>query len=147
MCFMTLESEVQSSPSNLSNFVVDDDDDPNSIFIAMYDELKRISKRNKELKNKIENLLNDNSKLLFENKTLLESLEVLEKKKDSSNLKFQKLVLENKNLCEKVLSLEKCMEDYNDLKKNVIVFESDSSSIIDKHENKTIFVAKRIGNV
>ncbi|KAI5666730.1 hypothetical protein M9H77_16583 [Catharanthus roseus] len=52
-------------------------------------------------------------------KTLLESLEVLKKEKDFSNLEFQKLVLENKNLCEKVISLEKCIEDYNDLKKKV----------------------------
>ncbi|KAI5682604.1 hypothetical protein M9H77_03832 [Catharanthus roseus] len=33
MCFMALENEVQSSPSNLSSFDDDDDDyDPNSIF-------------------------------------------------------------------------------------------------------------------
>ncbi|KAI5657528.1 hypothetical protein M9H77_26321 [Catharanthus roseus] len=114
---MALGSEVQSLPSNLSNFVVVDDDDPNSMFIEMYDELKKISKRNKEIKNKIDNLLNDNSKLGCENKTLLESLEVLKKEKDFSNLEFQKLVIESKNLCEKVLSLEKCMVDYNDLKK------------------------------
>ncbi|KAI5657448.1 hypothetical protein M9H77_26241 [Catharanthus roseus] len=49
MCFMALENEVQSSPSNLSNFVDDDDGDPNSMFIEMYDELKKISKRNREL--------------------------------------------------------------------------------------------------
>ncbi|KAI5672373.1 hypothetical protein M9H77_12737 [Catharanthus roseus] len=115
---MALENEVQSSPLNLSNFVVvDNDDDPNSMLIGMYDELKRISKRNKELKNKIDTLLNDNSKLVCENKTFLESLEVLKKEKDFSNLEFQKLVLENKNLCEKVLYLKKFMEDYNDLKK------------------------------
>ncbi|KAI5666782.1 hypothetical protein M9H77_16635 [Catharanthus roseus] len=84
MCFMALENEVQFLPSNLSNFVVVDDDDPNSMLIEMYDELKKISKR------------------------------TLKKEKDFSNLEFQKLVIENKNLCEKVLSLEKCMEDYND---------------------------------
>ncbi|KAI5667293.1 hypothetical protein M9H77_17146 [Catharanthus roseus] len=144
MCFMALESEVQSSPSKFSNFIDDDDDDdPNSMLIEMYDELKKISKRKKELKKKIDNLLNENSKLVCENETLLESLEVLKKEKDFSNIEFQKLVTENKNLCEKVLSLEKCMVDYNDLKKKVIVFENDSSSIIDKHENKTISVAKK----
>ncbi|KAI5648696.1 hypothetical protein M9H77_34701 [Catharanthus roseus] len=60
MCFMALESEVQSSPSNFSSFIDDDDDDDdndddlNSMLIEMYDELKKISKRNKELKNKID---------------------------------------------------------------------------------------------
>ncbi|KAI5661906.1 hypothetical protein M9H77_21229 [Catharanthus roseus] len=103
MCFMALENEVQSSPSNLSNFIDDDDNDPNSM-LKMYDELKKISKKNNELKNKIDNLLNDNSKLVCENKTLLESLEVLKKEKDLSNIEFQKLFLENKNLCRKVLS-------------------------------------------
>ncbi|KAI5653000.1 hypothetical protein M9H77_30187 [Catharanthus roseus] len=122
MCFMVLENAIQSSPSNLSNFVDDDndDDDPNSMLFEMYDELKKISKRNKELKHKIDILLNDNSKLVCENKTLLESLEVLKKEKDFSNIEFQKLVLENKNLFGKVLSLEKCIEDYNDLKKKLI---------------------------
>ncbi|KAI5652393.1 hypothetical protein M9H77_29580 [Catharanthus roseus] len=119
MCFMALESEVQSSPSNFSNFIDDDGDNPNSMLIEICDELKKISKRNKELKNKIDNLLNENSKLVCENKTLLESLEVLKKEKDFSNMEFQKLVIENKNLCEKVLFLEKCMVDYNDLKKKV----------------------------
>ncbi|KAI5671639.1 hypothetical protein M9H77_12003 [Catharanthus roseus] len=75
-------------------------------------------KRMEESK-KLINFLNDNLKLVCENKTLLESLEVLKKEKDFLNLEFQKFVLENKNLCEKVLSLEKCMEDYNDLKKKV----------------------------
>ncbi|KAI5673411.1 hypothetical protein M9H77_13775 [Catharanthus roseus] len=46
---------------------------------------------------------------------------------DFSNLEFQKIVLENKNLCEKVLSLKKCMEDYNDLKKKVVVLDSGCS--------------------
>ncbi|KAI5678586.1 hypothetical protein M9H77_09536 [Catharanthus roseus] len=121
MCFMALENEVQSSPSNLSNFD-DDDDDPKFMLFEMYDELKKISKRNKGLKTKIDILLNDNSKLVCENKTLLESLEVLKKEKNFSNLEFQKLVLENKNFCEKVLSLEKCMEDCNDLKKKMSDF-------------------------
>ncbi|KAI5674024.1 hypothetical protein M9H77_14388 [Catharanthus roseus] len=49
MCFMALENEAQSSPSNLSNFFDDDDNDPNSMLIKMYDELKKISKKNKEL--------------------------------------------------------------------------------------------------
>ncbi|KAI5671200.1 hypothetical protein M9H77_11564 [Catharanthus roseus] len=31
LCFMALENEVQSSPSNLSNLVEDDDDDLNSL--------------------------------------------------------------------------------------------------------------------
>ncbi|KAI5678543.1 hypothetical protein M9H77_09493 [Catharanthus roseus] len=113
---MALESEVQSSPSSFYN-IIDDDDDPNSMFIEMYDDLKKISKR-KGLNNKIDNLLNENSKPVCENKTLLESLEGLKNEKDISNIEFQKLVTENKNLCEKVLSLEKCMVDYNELKKN-----------------------------
>ncbi|KAI5681340.1 hypothetical protein M9H77_02567 [Catharanthus roseus] len=132
MCFTALKSEVQSSPSKLSNFVDDnDDDDPNSVLFEIYDELKKISKRNKELKNKIDNLLNDNSKPVCEKKTLLESLEDLKKEKDFSNLEFQKLVLENKNLCKKVVSLEKCMEDYNDLKKKF--YENSSRNVIRKH--------------
>ncbi|KAI5663907.1 hypothetical protein M9H77_23230 [Catharanthus roseus] len=115
---MALENEVQSSPSNLSN-LVDNDDDLNSLLIEMYHELEKITKKNKELKNKIDNLSNENSKLIGEKKTLFESLEVLKKEKDFLKLEFQKLVLENKRLCEKVLSLEKCMVDYNDLKKKV----------------------------
>ncbi|KAI5654784.1 hypothetical protein M9H77_31971 [Catharanthus roseus] len=83
----------------------------------MYHELEKITKKNKELKNKIDNLSNENSKLVCENKTLLESLKALKKESDSSKLEFQKLILENKNLCEKVFSLEKCMVDYDDLKK------------------------------
>ncbi|KAI5661831.1 hypothetical protein M9H77_21154 [Catharanthus roseus] len=101
------------------SLIDDDDDDPNSIFTEMSDELKKISKRNKELKNKIDDLLTENSKLVCENKTLLESLEVLKNEKDFSNKEFQKLVIENKSLCEKVPSLEKCMVDYDDLKKKV----------------------------
>ncbi|KAI5676498.1 hypothetical protein M9H77_07448 [Catharanthus roseus] len=102
LCFMALENEVQSLPSNLSNLVDDDDDDDlNSLLIEMYHELEKITKKNKELKNKIDNLSNENSKLVCENKTLLESLEVLKKESDSSKLEFQKLILENKNLCEK----------------------------------------------
>ncbi|KAI5652659.1 hypothetical protein M9H77_29846 [Catharanthus roseus] len=81
--------------------------------------LFKIIKKNKELKNKIDNLSNENSKLVCENKTLFEFLEVLKKEKDFSMLEFQKLILENKNLCEKVLSLEKCMVDYSDLKKKM----------------------------
>ncbi|KAI5653153.1 hypothetical protein M9H77_30340 [Catharanthus roseus] len=46
MFFMAIESEVQSSPSNFSSFI-DDDDDPNSMLIEMYDELKKISKRSR----------------------------------------------------------------------------------------------------
>ncbi|KAI5677747.1 hypothetical protein M9H77_08697 [Catharanthus roseus] len=115
MCFMALESELQSSPSNFSSFIDDDDDDdPNFMLIEMYEELKKISKRNKS-----DDLLNENSKLACENKPLLESLKVLKNERIFSNKEFQKLILENKNLCEKVLSLEKCMVDYNDLKKKV----------------------------
>ncbi|KAI5653371.1 hypothetical protein M9H77_30558 [Catharanthus roseus] len=77
-----------------------------------------ITKKNKELKNKIDNLSNENSKLICENKSLLKSLEVVKKESDSSSkLEFQKLTLENKDLCEKVFSFEKCMADYDDLKK------------------------------
>ncbi|KAI5653178.1 hypothetical protein M9H77_30365 [Catharanthus roseus] len=128
LCFMALENDVQSSPSNISNLVDDGDDDINSLLIEMYHELEKITKKNKELKNKIDNLSNENSILVCENKTLVESLEVLKKEKDFSKLEFQKLVLENKNLCEKVLSLEKCMVDYNDLKKKV----SDLTQCIEK---------------
>ncbi|KAI5672742.1 hypothetical protein M9H77_13106 [Catharanthus roseus] len=119
LCFMTLENEVQYSLSNLSNLVDDNDDDLTSLLIEMYHELEKITKKNKELKNKMDNLSNENSKLVCENKTLFESLEILKKEKDFSKLEFQKLALENKKLCEKVLSLEKCMVDYNDLKKKV----------------------------
>ncbi|KAI5654219.1 hypothetical protein M9H77_31406 [Catharanthus roseus] len=123
---MALENEVQSSPSNISNLV---DDDLNSLLIEMYHELEKITKnKHMELKNKIHNLSNENSKLVYENKTLFESLEVLKKEKDFSKLEFQKLILENKNLCEKVLSLEKCVVDYNDLKKKV----SDLTLFIEK---------------
>ncbi|KAI5671111.1 hypothetical protein M9H77_11475 [Catharanthus roseus] len=121
--FMVLENEVQSSPSNLSSLVDDDDDDDdddlNSLLIKIYYELGKITKKNKELKNKIDNQSNENSKLVCKNKTLFESLDILKKEKDFSKLQFQKLVLENKNICEKVLSLEKWMVDYNNLKKKV----------------------------
>ncbi|KAI5652617.1 hypothetical protein M9H77_29804 [Catharanthus roseus] len=83
----------------------------------MYHELEKITKKNKELKDKIDNLSNENSKLVCENKTLLESLEVVKKESDSSKLEFEKLILENNDLCEKVFSFEKCMVDYDDLKK------------------------------
>ncbi|KAI5663308.1 hypothetical protein M9H77_22631 [Catharanthus roseus] len=83
----------------------------------MYHELEKITKKNNELKNKIDNLSNENSKLVCENKTLLESLEVVKKESDSSKLEFQKLILENKDLCEKVFSIEKYIVDYDDLKK------------------------------
>ncbi|KAI5653032.1 hypothetical protein M9H77_30219 [Catharanthus roseus] len=56
LCFMELENEVQSSPSNIYNLVNDDDDDLNSLLIEMYHELEKIIKKNKELKNKIDNL-------------------------------------------------------------------------------------------
>ncbi|KAI5676982.1 hypothetical protein M9H77_07932 [Catharanthus roseus] len=74
---------VQSSPSDISN-LVNDNDDLNSLLIEMYHELEKITKKNKELKNKIDNLSNENSKLVCENKTLFESLEVLEKRKRTS---------------------------------------------------------------
>ncbi|KAI5667340.1 hypothetical protein M9H77_17193 [Catharanthus roseus] len=35
LCFIAIENEVQSSPSNLSNFVDDDDDDLNSLLIEI----------------------------------------------------------------------------------------------------------------
>ncbi|KAI5666490.1 hypothetical protein M9H77_16343 [Catharanthus roseus] len=111
LCFMAIENKIQSSPPNLSNHVDDNDDDCNSLLIEMYHELQKITKKNKELKNKIDNLSNENSKLVCENKTLLESLEVVKKESDSSKLEFQKLILENKDLCEKFFSLEKCMVD------------------------------------
>ncbi|KAI5676229.1 hypothetical protein M9H77_07179 [Catharanthus roseus] len=100
LCFIALENGVQSSPSNLSN-LVDDDDDLNSLLIEMYHELEKITKKDKELKNKIGNLSNENSKLVCESKALLESLEVVKRESDSSKLEFQKLILENKDLCEK----------------------------------------------
>ncbi|KAI5656716.1 hypothetical protein M9H77_25509 [Catharanthus roseus] len=114
---MAIENEVQSSPPNLSNHVNDNNDDLNSLLIEMYHELEKITKKNKELKNKIDNLSNKNSKFACENKTLLASLEVVKKESDSSQREFQKLTLENKDLCEKVFSLEKCMVDYDDFKK------------------------------
>ncbi|KAI5648593.1 hypothetical protein M9H77_34598 [Catharanthus roseus] len=70
MCFMTLENEVQSSSSNFSS-LIDDDDDPNSMLIEMYDELKKISKRNKELKNKIDDLLKEIQNLFVKTKLSL----------------------------------------------------------------------------
>ncbi|KAI5667177.1 hypothetical protein M9H77_17030 [Catharanthus roseus] len=117
LCFMVLENEVQSSPSNISNLVNDDNDDLNSLHIGMYHESEKITK--KEQNSNLDSLSNENSNLVCKNKTLFESLEVFKKEKDFSKIEFQKLVLENKNLCEKVLSLEKCMVDYNDLKKKV----------------------------
>ncbi|KAI5681050.1 hypothetical protein M9H77_02277 [Catharanthus roseus] len=132
-CFMAIEHEVQSSPPSLSNHIDDNDDnDVNSLLIEMYHELEKITKKNKELKNKIDNLSNENSKLVCENKTLLESLEVVKKESDSSKLEFQKLILENKDLCEKVFSLEKCMVDYDDLKETV----NDLTLCIEKFTNR-----------
>ncbi|KAI5677469.1 hypothetical protein M9H77_08419 [Catharanthus roseus] len=61
----------------------------------------------------------ENSRLICENKAILESLEVLKKEKECSNDDFQKLVLENKNLCEKFSFLEKCLIDYDVLKKKM----------------------------
>ncbi|KAI5678685.1 hypothetical protein M9H77_09635 [Catharanthus roseus] len=76
MCFMAIEDEVQSSPSN-SFSSIDDicDDDPRTMLIELYGECKKVSKRNKDLKNKTQALLDENSKLICENKSLLESLE------------------------------------------------------------------------
>ncbi|KAI5662040.1 hypothetical protein M9H77_21363 [Catharanthus roseus] len=119
LCFTAIENEVQSTPPNLSNHADDNDDDLNSLIIEMYGECKKVSKRNKDLKNKTQVLLDENSKLIYENKTLLESLEILKNEKECSNKNFQKLVLENKNLCEKVSSLEKCLIDYESLKKKL----------------------------
>ncbi|KAI5680882.1 hypothetical protein M9H77_02109 [Catharanthus roseus] len=78
MCFMHWKvSSIDDDDDDADDD--DDDDDPNSMLIEMYDELKKISKINKDLKNKIDDLFNRNSKLACENKTLLESLEVLKK--------------------------------------------------------------------
>ncbi|KAI5654374.1 hypothetical protein M9H77_31561 [Catharanthus roseus] len=129
ICFMALENEVQSSPSNSSNLIDDICDDyPCTMLIEMYGECEKVSKRNKELKNKNKFLLDENSKLICENKSLLESLEILKNKKECSNNDFQKLVLENKKLCEKVHKLEKSMVDYDVLKKKV----SDLSICVEK---------------
>ncbi|KAI5666820.1 hypothetical protein M9H77_16673 [Catharanthus roseus] len=118
MCFMAMENEVQSSPSNPSSLIDDICDvDPSSMLIEMYDECKKVSKRNKDLKNKTQFLLDENSKLICENKSILESLEALKKEKECSNNDFQKLILENKNLCETISSVEKCLIDYEILKK------------------------------
>ncbi|KAI5683327.1 hypothetical protein M9H77_04555 [Catharanthus roseus] len=73
MCFMAMENEVQSSPSNSSSLVDDNsDDDPSSMLIEMYGEFKKVSKRNKHLKNKTQVLLDENSKLICKNKSLLD---------------------------------------------------------------------------
>ncbi|KAI5649927.1 hypothetical protein M9H77_35932 [Catharanthus roseus] len=85
----------------------------------MYDECKKVTKRNKDLKSKTQFLLDENSRLICENKAILESLEVLKKEKECSNDDFQKVVLENKNLCERISFLEKCLIDYDVLKKKV----------------------------
>ncbi|KAI5673734.1 hypothetical protein M9H77_14098 [Catharanthus roseus] len=120
ICFMALENEVQSSPSNSSKLIDDIcEDDPYTMLIEMYGECKKVSKRNKELKNKNNFLLDENSKLICENKYLLESLEILKDEKECSNNDFRKLVLENKKFCEKVYTLEKSMVDYDVLKKKV----------------------------
>ncbi|KAI5654333.1 hypothetical protein M9H77_31520 [Catharanthus roseus] len=58
LCFMVLENEVQSSPSNITNLVNDNNDDLNSLLIEMFHKLEKITKKNKELKNKIDNLSN-----------------------------------------------------------------------------------------
>ncbi|KAI5667786.1 hypothetical protein M9H77_17639 [Catharanthus roseus] len=81
--------------------------------------LFKVTKRNKDLKSKTQYFLDENSRLICENKAILESLEVLKKEKECSNDDFQKLVLENKNLCEKISFLEKCLIDYDVLKKKV----------------------------
>ncbi|KAI5671130.1 hypothetical protein M9H77_11494 [Catharanthus roseus] len=59
---------------------------PNLCFMPLENE---ITKKNKELKNKIDNQSNENSKLVCENKTLSESLDILKKEKDFSKLEFQ----------------------------------------------------------
>ncbi|KAI5671804.1 hypothetical protein M9H77_12168 [Catharanthus roseus] len=121
MCFMAMENEVQSSPSNSSSLIDDIcDDNPRTMLIEMYGECKKVSKRNKDLKNKTQTLLDENSKLICENKSLLESLEILKNEKDYSNNNFQKLVLENKKLCEKkkVNDLTLCIEKFTQGKEN-----------------------------
>ncbi|KAI5683108.1 hypothetical protein M9H77_04336 [Catharanthus roseus] len=61
ICFMAMENEVQSSPYNSFNLVDDNCDvDPSSMLIVMYDECKKVSKRNKVLKNKTQFLLDEN---------------------------------------------------------------------------------------
>ncbi|KAI5671403.1 hypothetical protein M9H77_11767 [Catharanthus roseus] len=58
MCFMAMENEVQSSPSNSSSLIDDIcDDDPSTMLIEMYGECKKVYKRNKDLKNKTQALL------------------------------------------------------------------------------------------
>ncbi|KAI5681213.1 hypothetical protein M9H77_02440 [Catharanthus roseus] len=59
LCFMAIENEVQFSPPNLSNRVDDNDDELNSLLIEMYHGLKKITKKKKELKNKIGKLSNE----------------------------------------------------------------------------------------
>ncbi|KAI5668180.1 hypothetical protein M9H77_18033 [Catharanthus roseus] len=61
LCFMAMENEVQSSPSNSSSLIDDIcDDDPSTMLIKMYGECKKVSKRNKDLKNKTQVLLDEN---------------------------------------------------------------------------------------
>ncbi|KAI5672446.1 hypothetical protein M9H77_12810 [Catharanthus roseus] len=89
------------------------------MLIETYDECKKVTKRNKDFKSKTQFLLDENSRLICENKAILESLEVVKNEKECSNVDFQKLVLENKNRCEKISFLEKCLTDYDVLKKKM----------------------------
>ncbi|KAI5681712.1 hypothetical protein M9H77_02940 [Catharanthus roseus] len=121
MCFMAKENEVQSSPSNSFSLIDDNYDvDPSSMLIEMYDNCKKASKRNKDLRKKTQFLLDENSKLICENKSILQSLEVLKKEKERSNNDFQKLAIGNKNLCEKkkVNDLTLCIERFTQGKEN-----------------------------
>ncbi|KAI5648340.1 hypothetical protein M9H77_34345 [Catharanthus roseus] len=102
LCFIAIENEVQSSPSNLSNFIDDDDDDDddylNSLLIEMYHELEKITKKNKELKNKIDNLSNENSKLVF--------------------FSLEKCMVDYDDLKKKVSDLTLCIEKFTNGKEN-----------------------------
>ena len=73
---MAMEDEVESTPFT-STTCDDDIDDPSELLVDMYGELKKLSKRNNQMKLKIDELLNDNSNLFCENKKLLDSIECL----------------------------------------------------------------------
>ncbi|KAI5680837.1 hypothetical protein M9H77_02064 [Catharanthus roseus] len=66
MCFIAMENEVQSSLSNPFSLIDDNCDvDPSSLLIEMYDECKKVSKKNKDLKNQTQFLPDENSKLIL----------------------------------------------------------------------------------
>ncbi|KAI5668705.1 hypothetical protein M9H77_18558 [Catharanthus roseus] len=113
LCFIAIENEVQSSHSNLSNFVDDDDDDDlNSLLIEMYHELERITKKNKELKNKIDNLSNENSKLVF--------------------FSLEKCMVDYDDLKKKVSDLTLCIEKFTNGKENFEKHMTGYASLMNK---------------